>query len=177
MTQPVMNSAASYFELFGLEPEFDVDHALLSERFRRIQAQVHPDRHAAGTPQEQRLAMQYSTFANDAYQCLKSPLRRAAYLLEMVGEGRDFDNYTLSDGAFLMQQMELRESLAESSDVDAVEALSESVEVLLAEEQAKFVSTYFQKQYDSARDSVSRMHFMHKMISEAELKVEELDEL
>ncbi len=171
-----MNSAANYFELFQLAPEFELDQKLLGERFRSIQAEVHPDKHAAGSDQEQRLAMQYSTYANDAYQCLKSPLRRAAYLLEMVGEGRDFDNYTLSDGAFLMQQMELREALADTSDSDAVEALTEQVEARLKEEEAKFVSTYLQQEYPAARDSVSRMHFMHKMISEAELRIEELDD-
>ncbi|MFK8022117.1 MAG: Fe-S protein assembly co-chaperone HscB [Pseudomonadales bacterium] len=171
-----MNISCNYFELFQLEPVFDIDLSVLAERFRAVQSEVHPDRHAAGTEQEQLLAMQYSTRANDAYQCLKSPLRRAEYLLELVDEGRDFSNYTLSDGLFLTQQMELREALGESRDIVNIGELREQVSHMLAAEQAKFVSTYLQQQYDTSRDCVSRMHFMHKILSEVAQRLEELEE-
>ena len=55
--------------------------------------------------------MQWSVRINEAYQRLKDPLKRAAYLCELNGAPIDAENNTAMPADFLMQQMDWREAL------------------------------------------------------------------
>jgi molecular chaperone HscB len=92
-----------------------------------LQREVHPDRHAAADAQTQRQAMQWSVRINEAYQRLKDPLQRAAYLCELHGAPIQAENNTAMPAAFLMQQMEWREALESASTAHAVEDLADEV--------------------------------------------------
>jgi len=82
---PVTDPRNDHFALFDLPPRFAIDEALLEQAYRRVQAQVHPDRFAAAGAAERRVAMQWATLANEAFRTLRSPLARAAYLCERTG--------------------------------------------------------------------------------------------
>jgi molecular chaperone HscB len=107
-------SHPDHFELFGLPPRFAIDPDALERAYRDVQGRVHPDRFAAGTAAERRVAMQWATRANEAYTTLRSPQKRAAYLVERAGVSIDAETNTAMPPAFLMQQMELREALDEA---------------------------------------------------------------
>ena len=77
-----MNIDDDDFTLFALPERFAVDLAQLDRRWRELQAEVHPDRFAAQGTAAQRIAMEWSVRVNQAYQRLKDPLKRAAYLCE-----------------------------------------------------------------------------------------------
>ena len=117
-------SHPDHFELFGLPPRFSIDLDALERAYKDVQARVHPDRFAAGTAAERRVAMQWATRANEAYGTLRSPQRRAAYLVERAGTPINAEANTAMPPAFLMQQMEWREALDEArADPEALEAL------------------------------------------------------
>ena len=122
-----MNLASTDFELFDIEPRFDIDRDALDTRWRALQGEVHPDRFAAQGASARRAAMQWSVRVNEAYQRLKDPLRRAAYLCELRGAPVDAGNNTAMPGAFLMQQMAWREALDDATGVAAVQALDGEV--------------------------------------------------
>ena len=122
-----MNLASTDFELFDIEPRFDIERDALDVRWRALQGEVHPDRFAAQGAAAQRVAMQWAVRVNEAYQRLKDPLQRAAYLCELNGAAIDAENNTAMPSAFLMQQMEWRESLDDAADVAAVRALESEV--------------------------------------------------
>jgi molecular chaperone HscB len=115
------------FELFGVAPRFAQDRAALDARWRALQAEVHPDRFSADGAAAQRVAVQWAVRVNEAYQRLKDPLKRAAYLCELAGQRIDAENNTAMPGAFLMQQMEWRESLDDARTLEQVEALADEV--------------------------------------------------
>ncbi len=115
------------FTLFGLPQRFALDRAALDAQWRALQAEVHPDKFAAQGAAAQRVAMQWAVRVNEAYQRLKDPLRRAAYLCELRGVPIDAERNTAMPAAFLMQQMAWREALDDAADADAVEALDDSV--------------------------------------------------
>ncbi len=115
------------FALFGLPRRFAQDRAVLDARWRELQAEVHPDKFAAEGAAAQRVALQWAVRVNEAYQRLKDPLKRAAYLCELAGQRIDAENNTAMPGAFLMQQMEWREALEEAATLAAVEALADDV--------------------------------------------------
>jgi molecular chaperone HscB len=64
---------------------------------------------------------------NEAYQRLKNPLSRAAYLCELRGVPIDAERNTAMPGLFLMQQMQWRESLDDAQGASAVEQLDHQV--------------------------------------------------
>ena len=127
----VVNPSASddYFRFFGLEQQFKLDLSELDQAYLAIQKEVHPDRHARGSDTEQRLAMQMATLANTAFQTLKSPILRGLYLCQLHGVDARLETNTAMPAAFLMKQMEWRESLEDQDeDLAALEALAEEVD-------------------------------------------------
>ncbi len=117
----------NHFALFQMTPAFALDMAALDAAYRELQGRVHPDKFAAATDAEKRVAMQWATRANEAYQTLKNPLKRAAYLCELNGIDLGIESNTAMAPAFLMQQMTWREALEnarDSRDLDALEGLN-----------------------------------------------------
>lgn len=116
------------FTLFGLPQTQALDRPLLDARRRELQARVHPDRFASDDAAAQRLAMQWAVRVNEAYQRLKDPLSRAAYLCELRGVPVQAERNTAMPAAFLRQQMQWREALEEAATAAEVAALDEQVE-------------------------------------------------
>ena len=123
-----MNLSSDDFELFGIPRRFEQDRSALDARWRALQAEVHPDRFAAEGTAAQRVAVQWAVRVNEAYQRLKDPLRRAAYLCELGGVPVNAEDNTVMPPAFLMQQLECREALDEADTDAQVEALAKEVE-------------------------------------------------
>ncbi len=118
---------ANDFELFGLSQQFAIDRTQLDDTWKALQRQAHPDRFAAEGSAAQRLAMQWSVRINEAYQRLKDPLKRAAYLCELRGVPVQAESNTAMPPDFLMQQMAWREMLEDTADVAALENLADEV--------------------------------------------------
>ena len=118
---------ANDFELFGLPQQYALDRAQLDNTWKALQREAHPDRFAAEGAAAQRVAMQWSVRINEAYQRLKDPLKRAAYLCELRGVPVQAESNTAMPPAFLMQQMEWRETLEDTDAPDALEALADEV--------------------------------------------------
>jgi molecular chaperone HscB len=119
-----VNLQSNDFELFGLEPSFRQDRSLIDTRWKDLQRQAHPDKFSAQGAAAQRIAMQWSVRINEAYQRLRDPLKRAAYLCELHGAPVNAENNTAMPAAFLMQQMEWREELDDAKTVQDLEKIS-----------------------------------------------------
>ena len=122
-----MNLQSDDFELFGLPQRYAQDRAAIDTRWKDLQREAHPDKFAAQGAAAQRVAMQWSVRINEAYQRLKDPLKRAAYLCELHGAAVNAENNTAMSAEFLMQQMEWREALDDAQDTAALDALSDEV--------------------------------------------------
>ena len=101
----------NHFELFQLPARFDVDMDALDAAYREVQGRVHPDRFVNASDAEKRVAMQWATRANEAYQTLKNPMLRARYLCELNGVDLQTESNTAMPMDFLMEQMEDRKSV------------------------------------------------------------------
>ena len=118
-----MNLQSDDFELFGLPARFAQDRTAIDARWKELQREAHPDKFAAQGAAAQRVAMQWSVRINEAYQRLKDPLKRAAYLCELRGAPIEAENNTAMPADFLMEQMEWREALDEAQGEDDLAAL------------------------------------------------------
>ncbi len=122
-----MNLQSDDFELFGLPRRFVQERSAIDSRWKELQREAHPDRFAAQGAAAQRVAMQWSVRINEAYQRLKDPQRRAAYLCELHGMPIRAEDNTAMPPAFLMQQMEWREALEEAHTLAEMDALEREV--------------------------------------------------
>src|SRR5436189_3584353 len=113
----------SHFELFGLQPAFKLDNEALERAYREIQSRVHPDRFAHAGDAERRASLQWTTRVNEAYSTLKNPVQRARHILSLHGVDVAFETNTAMPADFLMQQMDLRETLAEATEKKNAAAL------------------------------------------------------
>lgn len=116
------------FDLFGLPHRHTLDRSELDSRRRALQGEVHPDRFAASDGAARRAAMQMAVRVNEAYERLKDPLRRAAYLCELNGAAIGAEDNTAMPIDFLTQQMSWREALDDAPSRDAVAALASDLE-------------------------------------------------
>ena len=123
-----MNLQSDDFELFGLPRRFSQERSAIDARWKELQREAHPDKFAAQGAAAQRVAMQWSVRINEAYQRLKDPLRRAAYLCELHGTPLGAEDNTAMPAAFLMQQMEWREALEDARTDRELDALDDAVE-------------------------------------------------
>ena len=110
------SASDNYFRFFGLDQEFQIDLPALDQAYLAIQKEVHPDRHARGSDSERRLAMQMATYANTAFQTLKNPISRGLYLCQIHGVNANLETNTAMPAAFLMKQMDWRESLEDQEE-------------------------------------------------------------
>lgn len=122
-----MNLATDDFSLFGLPQRYALDRADLDARWKRLAAQVHPDRHIGQGAAAQAQSMQWALRVNEAYRRLRDPLARAAYLCERLGAPIEAESNTHMCTAFLSEQMQWREALDEAEHERAIDQLTEAV--------------------------------------------------
>jgi molecular chaperone HscB len=84
-----------YFTFFSLPRKLSLDISELQRRFYELSRQLHPDRFAGRSAQEQQYALDATALLNDAYRVLRDPVARAEYLLKLegfdIGEQRSKD--------------------------------------------------------------------------------------
>ena len=178
----MLDLTQNYFDLFGLPVGFDVDPDGLTERYRELQRIVHPDRYASGTDQERRLSMQGATLINEALETLRDPLLRAHYLLRLRGGEPDPARGQAMAPEFLIEQMELREELAELRDrpdpLAAAGAFIGRVRQRVDELVGRLGQRFASGDLSAAAELVRELQFLRKLQVEAEnLEAELEDEL
>jgi len=168
----------NHFELFQLPARFDVDMDALDSAYREIQGRVHPDRFVNASDAEKRVAMQWATRANEAYQTLRNPMLRARYLCELNGVDLQTESNTAMPMDFLMQQMELRETLGDARAAKDAEALDE-LDALVAGEKKSRLAQVGQLldagDYGQAAQGVRALMFLDKFADELHYAFEALE--
>jgi molecular chaperone HscB len=141
-----------------------------------LQAGVHPDRFAGEGAAAQRIAMQWAVRVNEAYQRLKDPLERAAYLCERRGAPIRAHDNTAMPATFLMQQMAWREALEEAADAAAVAALETEVDAAEREMLAD-VARLLDEALDApaAAAQVRALMFVNRFRQDIERRLDALD--
>lgn len=163
------------FRLFDLPQAFDLDPALLDQRWRALQRQVHPDRFAAEGGTAQRVAMQWAVRVNEAYRRLKDPLQRAAYLCELRGSPIEAESNTAMPSDFLQKQMAWRDTLDDADTEAQVQALARDVAHTEAE-LTRSLQQLFDVQQDAAAAAgeVRALMFVSRFRSDVEDRLEAL---
>ena len=164
------------FALFDLPVAFQVDSALLNERYLALQKSLHPDNFSAASAQEQRLAIQKSAEINDALRILKDPIARADSIIALnTGEQENPEEKSNKDIGFLMQQMEWRETLENienRKDTDELTAFAQEINQFRHAILSELSTALDAQQWDIARAITDKLRFIKKLQTEIE-RVEE----
>lgn len=158
----------TFFSLLNLPTAYALDLSQLEQAWREASARVHPDRFATASAAEKRIAMQWAARINQAYDVLKNPVKRAVYLCELAGQAVDAENNTRMDPAFLMKQMQWRETLDEVRNDPA--GLTQLAETIHQERQAleRCLTELLdnKKDYVTASEKVRQLMFVAKIQQE-----------
>ncbi|MEJ6766121.1 MAG: Fe-S protein assembly co-chaperone HscB [Methylophilales bacterium] len=152
----------NYFELFNLPEKFQIDSVKLQENYRSIQKEIHPDRFATSTENEKVQSMIKSTQVNDAYQTLKSPTKRAKYILSLH---KSVEKITLPPD-FLMQQMEWEEHL---EDIEKNKSALDQFKLAINKKYKEY-SLLLSKQIDNDQNwneaaiTIDKLYFVEKLL-------------
>jgi len=170
-----MNLQSTDFVIFGLAPAFAIDREALDGRWKALQREAHPDRFTTADASAQRQAMQWSVRINEAYQRLKDPLKRAAYLCELHGFAVQAENNTAMPVDFLMQQMQWREALEDAASLADVQALADEV----AQRRRTMLQQFEaladdQKDYAALAGQVRALMFVERFACDVENRLDQL---
>lgn len=157
-----------HYARLGMMPTFDVDLDRLEQQYFGFQRRLHPDRFAAKSAKERALSQSQATSLNEAYETLKDPLKRAAYLLEMQGHKVDLTACgTISDPQLLMEQMEKREAIAEAVDAATITHLSAAADAEVLACQCHISAAFNAADLDQAAHLTIRLKYLVKLAEDA----------
>ncbi|XP_063889098.1 iron-sulfur cluster co-chaperone protein HscB-like isoform X2 [Scylla paramamosain] len=157
-----LDSHRDHFSILGIKMNFNIDTQALMRRFKKLQAQYHPDRYSTKPEREQQFAHDHSSAVNKAYRCLLHPVDRALYFLDLAGQPLEEGKIDL-DSEFLMAIMEVNEELAEATDKETVQSIgrrnTEILNGLLSEADAAFSCNDIEK----ARKIVAKIKYYNNI--------------
>lgn len=159
----------NYFALFNLPEEYSLNTELLEQRYQLLQRMTHPDKFASASVQEKRIYMQKNAEVNDGFRVLGSDVLRGEHLLSVRGTKLASEQETIGDTSFLMQQMDLRESLAGASSRADIEVLSREISEMLTDS-ISIVSSHISKNASNenslAAIELNKLKFLKKLAEE-----------
>ncbi len=173
----------NYFQLFQLPAGFEIALTELGTRYLELQRNFHPDNFATASERDRMMAVQQAANINDAYHSLKQPLLRAEHLLALRGVKISHEQRSFTDTSFLMQQMELREQIAEIQGAKDPESLIADIELQITAQRKSLLkllaATLAQNNPEQdllAADIIRKLKFFFKLQHELELIEQQLQD-
>ena len=170
-----MNLQSTDFELFEIPAQFSQDRSVLDAKWKDLQREAHPDKFAARGAAAQRIAMQWSVRINEAYNRLKDPLKRAAYLCELNGAPINAHTNTSMPPAFMMMQIEWREALEDaktSEELEEIELRAANYKLEQLSKIEQFIDV--KHDYAAAANEVRALMFVARFVGEIEARFDKI---
>ncbi len=165
----MIDFTADHFSLLGLPRRYRIDADALDAAYRKLQAAIHPDRHAAADDTSRRLALQASARVNEAYTTLKDPAARGEYLLGLQGVVSLSETDTEMPMDFLAEQMERREEIEDATARSDHAALERALADIAGESRAledEIATALDGHALELARVAVRKLRFIDRIRDE-----------
>jgi molecular chaperone HscB len=160
----------SHFIRLALPVTYDIDLKELDKNYFHLQTNLHPDKLKNKTGKEQALSLQHSILLNEAYNILKSPLKRAEYLLELQDIKVKDDRNIKANSILLLEAMEKREALADCNTINDLEVL----ENLTIKDKdiafSNFKASFEAQEFDEAVSEIIKIRYIDKLLQEIKNK-------
>lgn len=169
----------NFFALFEQPVQFELSQQALDQRLRLLQKRYHPDnitKTQATDSDNLQQSGQASAVINQAYQILRHPDSRAAYLLDMAGQAQTLE-HSIADLEFLDDAMDLRidlETAIEDKERSSLQQLHPQITSRLDEQSTRFINAYQQQQWQTAIDATQKLKFLVKLNADITIALDEL---
>jgi molecular chaperone HscB len=177
-----------YFSFLGLPRKLVIDAGELERRFRELSRKFHPDYFYNASPTERLASLERSSYLNDAYRALKTPVSRVEHLLAIEGlpsakseEGTAKVPPSLLEEVFALNEeldeiRELRESGADPETLRArlekarapIEAKREEHERQLQELSARWDAEQKRETLDALRERLLERNYINNLLASIE---------
>jgi len=152
----------SHFGVLGVPVEFQLDAGRLATKFKALQRKWHPDR-THGSEE----AARQSARINEAYQILREPHKRAAYMLDMLGAslGEEVDDLAMADPELLEYAMAARESIDEAESDASLRNIAAETELLVDQVEEPLQRAFQTDNLAEARRLTARLQYYNRILA------------
>jgi molecular chaperone HscB len=157
----MQKKSMTHFELMRVNQEYSIDLNELERTFYDMQRKFHPDRFIRKSAQGRLNAQLYAASLNEAYSVLKSPLKRAEYILKLHGCDKE-----QNDPELLMEVMELREQISELQGMTAIENMKKSLKNKSDKIIDNIGASFKKDDYAAAKNHCLYLKYIEKMMNE-----------
>lgn len=156
-----------FFSLLSMLPAFDIDPQALESAYFKTQRLYHPDRFVGKPDAERQKAMLLSADANQAYETLSDPLKRARYLLLTHGifVGSDKDTVKPSQ-ELLMEVMGWREAIEEAQNLSQLYTESDKLNALKEAVLRRISQSYTNSQWNEMAQLTLKLGYIEKTLED-----------
>lgn len=167
------NNIMNYFEQFNLPIQFELDLALLEQQYLSLQLECHPDQHKHKNNVH---SLHNIMEINQAYEILKSDLKRAEYLLELENIAVNKESGGVKPSQeILLANLNAREELSNCSDLDQIQKMYDEIY-----QQRKIIvknisSSFKARNLPEAAQQTIALKYTEKLLSEIKTKKQELE--
>lgn len=161
-----------HFTRLGLDKKFEIGEKILDVAYFSKQRLLHPDLFVRKSDQEKKFSMAHAVDLNDAYEILKSPLKRGEYLLKLEGiiVNQDSPQSIKPSQGMLLESLEMREELDSINDKNELRTFAIKVndtKMACIEEIKNNIE--ISNLHDAAHN-VIRLRYLEKIIDETKKK-------
>lgn len=119
----------NYFDIFQIPVQLKVNPAELTEKYFELSRKFHPDFYINEPEEKQQEALEKTALLNKALKTFQQPDETIRYVLQLKGLMDDDEKYQLPP-VFLMEVMEINESLMDDAGEDDNQLLQEQITIL-----------------------------------------------
>ncbi|XP_022935463.1 uncharacterized protein LOC111442330 [Cucurbita moschata] len=165
-----LDQSVDYFQIFGLEKEYEIGDVNLESQYKDWQKKLHPDLVHSKSDREREYAAEQSARVIDAYRTLSKPLSRAIYILKL--EGLDVNEEdTISEPELLNEIMEIREAVEDASGSQELNQIQSQMQEKLNHWSNTFAKALRNRNFDDAISSIQRMTYYERVKEEITKKL------
>lgn len=157
-----MKNQIDYFTLLDLPRSFDIDLDALEKAYIINQQKYHPDTQQSINACEKLKLMQQSVLINEAYQILKDPLKRSAYMLDCLNKEEKINDLDLLEEIF-----DLQEEAGSLSSEEDIKKFIEKVELDIQKTFASLAAMLLEHNTNGAKN----LYFRAKYLTEIQKKM------
>ena len=119
----------NYFDIFQIPVQLKVNPAELTGKYFELSRKFHPDFYINEPEEKQQEALEKTALLNKALKTFQQPDETIRYVLQLKGLMDDDEKYQLPP-VFLMEVMEINESLMDNAGEDDSLLLQERIAIL-----------------------------------------------